>query len=135
MSNKKIEGSLIKKAHSTQRWTEKDIEDLQKCHDPVTGPHYFLENFFYIQHPVKGRLKYEPFEYQRRLIDSYHNHRFNVNLLPRQTGKCVLGNILIKIRNHVTLKEYELPIEIYHKFMQAQQNNQLGPDISSFEIK
>ena len=55
--------------------------------DPITGPHHFLDNFFYIQHPTKGRLRYEAFEYQRRLIDSYHNHRFNVNLLPRQTGK------------------------------------------------
>jgi len=79
--------NLIKKPYSTQQWTEKDIEDLMKCTDSEIGPHYFLDNFFYIQHPVKGKMKYVPFEYQRRLIDSYHNHRFNVNLLPRQTGK------------------------------------------------
>jgi len=79
--------TLIKKAYSTQKWTEKDIEDLMKCEDPVNGPHFFLDNFFYIQHPVKGKLKYKPFDYQRRLINSYHDHRFNVNLLPRQTGK------------------------------------------------
>jgi hypothetical protein len=87
MGSKNLDGQLVKRAYSTQKWTEKDIEDLMKCQDPITGPHYFLENFFYIQHPIKGKLKYEPFEYQRRLIDSYHNHRFNVNLLPRQTGK------------------------------------------------
>ena len=87
MATKSLENTLVKRAHSTQRFTEQDIDELMKCQDPVTGPHYFLENFFYIQHPVKGRLKYEPFDYQRRLIDSYHGHRFNVNLLPRQTGK------------------------------------------------
>ena len=86
-SSKNIEGNLVKRAHSTQKFTEKDLEDLAKCSDPITGPHYFLDNFFYIQHPVKGKLKYEAFDYQRRLIDSYHNHRFNINLLPRQTGK------------------------------------------------
>ena len=84
---KSLDGNLIKKAHQTQRWTEQDIEHLLKCQDPDRGPHYFLDNFFYIQHPVKGKLKYAPFEYQQRLVDSYHGHRFNVNLLPRQTGK------------------------------------------------
>ena len=81
------DNKLVKTAYSSNKYTEKDIEDLLKCTDPVNGPHYFLDNFFYIQHPTKGKLKYEPFEYQRRLIDSYHGNRFNVNLLPRQTGK------------------------------------------------
>jgi hypothetical protein len=87
MGSKNLDGKLVKSAHITQKFTEKDLEDLAKCMDPETGPHYFLENFFYIQHPVRGKLKYEPYDYQRRLIDSYHQHRFNVNLLPRQTGK------------------------------------------------
>ena len=87
MGSKNLDGKLVKTAHSTQRYTEQDIEDLMKCQDLVNGPHHFLDNFFYIQHPVKGKLRYEAFEYQRRLIDSYHQHRFNVNLLPRQTGK------------------------------------------------
>ena len=81
------DNKLVKTAYSADRYTEKDIEDLMKCSDPIDGPHFFLDNFFYIQHPTKGKLKYEPFEYQRRLIDSYHGNRFNVNLLPRQTGK------------------------------------------------
>ena len=87
MGSKNLDGKLVKTAHSQQRFTEEDIEKLLKCQDHVNGPHFFLENFFYIQHPTKGKLKYEAFDYQRRLIDSYHNHRFNVNLLPRQTGK------------------------------------------------
>ena len=81
------DNKLVKTAYSSQKYTEKDIEELSACTDPVNGPHYFLDNFFYIQHPTKGKLQYEPFDYQRRLIDSYHQNRFNVNLLPRQTGK------------------------------------------------
>jgi hypothetical protein len=81
------DNKLVKTAYSSQKYTEKDIEELLACTDPINGPHYFLDNFFYIQHPTKGKLRYEPFEYQRRLIDSYHGNRFNVNLLPRQTGK------------------------------------------------
>ena len=87
MGSKNLDGQLVKKAHSTQKFTEQDIENLLQCSDPINGPHYFLEHFFHIQHPIKGKLLYEPYEYQRRLIDSYHNNRFNVNLLPRQTGK------------------------------------------------
>jgi hypothetical protein len=81
------DNKLVKTAYSSQKYTEQDIDELMKCTDPINGPHYFLDNFFYIQHPTKGKLQYEPFEYQRRLIDSYHGNRFNVNLLPRQTGK------------------------------------------------
>jgi len=87
MGSKNLDGKLVKTAHTKQKFTQEQILDLQKCMDPTDGPHNFLDNFFFIQHPVKGKLKYEPFDYQRRLIDSYHQHRFNVNLLPRQTGK------------------------------------------------
>jgi hypothetical protein len=78
---------LVKTPHTTQKFTQQQIVDLQECMDPITGPHYFLDHFFHIQHPTKGKLLYQPFDYQRRLINSYHGHRFNVNMLPRQTGK------------------------------------------------
>ncbi len=87
MGSKNLDGTLVKRAFATQKYTEKDIQELLSCQDPIAGPHYFLEHFFYIQHPIKGKLLYSPFDYQKRLIDSYHQHRFNVNLLPRQTGK------------------------------------------------
>ena len=87
MGSKSIDNKLVKSAHATQKFSNDDVKHLLGCADPQTGPHYFLGNFFYIQHPTRGKLKYEAFDYQVRLVDSYHNHRFNVNLLPRQTGK------------------------------------------------
>ena len=94
--SRSLDGVLIKKANKKERFTEKQIEELRQCMDPETGPFYFVRNFFYIQHPVKGKLLFEPFEYQVRLIESYHNHRFNVNMLPRQSGKttCAAGYLL-----------------------------------------
>ena len=85
--SKSLDGVLIKKANKQERFSPDQVEQLLKCSDPETGPFYFLKNFFYIQHPVKGKLVFEPFDYQVRLVESYHNHRFNVNLLPRQSGK------------------------------------------------
>ena len=46
-----------------------------------------MDNFFHIQHPVKGKMLYHPFDYQKRLIDTYHNYRFSISMMPRQTGK------------------------------------------------
>lgn len=87
MASKNVDNKLVKAAHSTLKYTEEHLMQLAACMHPETGPHYFLDNFFFIQHPVKGKLRYQPFDYQKRLVDSYHFHRFNVNLLPRQTGK------------------------------------------------
>jgi hypothetical protein len=87
MGSKNLDGNLVKKAYSTQKWTEQDIENLMKCQDPALGPDFFIRNFFYIQHPTKGKIKYEPFNYQTDLLESYHGHRFSVNMLGRQMGK------------------------------------------------
>ena len=32
-------------------------------------------------------MLYQPFEYQKGLIHSYHNYRYSISLMPRQTGK------------------------------------------------
>jgi len=84
---KSLEGVLIKKAHVKQKWTEEEIQQMMLCADPVTGPEYFIRNFFYIQHPTKGQMLFQPFDFQVKLLHSYHDYRFNVNMMPRQTGK------------------------------------------------
>ena len=78
---------LVKAPYSRMPYTEEQLKEFQLCADPVTGPMCFLDNFFYIQHPVRGRMLYHPYEYQQRLIETYHNYRFSISMLPRQTGK------------------------------------------------
>lgn len=82
-----MESILIKKPNLQESYTIEQIQEFVKCADPITGPEYFLSKYFYIQHPVKGRLLYTPFDYQKRLVDSYHKYRFSISLMPRQTGK------------------------------------------------
>lgn len=93
---KSLEGVLVKKAHTQERYTEEQINDLLLCSDPKEGYMYFLKNFFHIQHPVKGKVKFEPYDYQERLLHSYHDYRFNINMMPRQSGKttCAAGYLL-----------------------------------------
>jgi hypothetical protein len=85
--SKSLEGVLVKKAHAKSKFTEKEIEDFYACMDSDLGYLHFAKNFFYIQHAVRGKVLFEPFDYQVRLLSSYHNNRFNVNMLPRQSGK------------------------------------------------
>ena len=78
---------LVKAPHRRETYTEQELEDFARCADPVNGPMHFLDNFFHIQHPTRGKMVYHPFEYQRRLINNYHSNRFSISLMPRQTGK------------------------------------------------
>lgn len=85
--SKSLEGVLIKPAYRQDIYSDEQIRELVLCADPASGPQYFLANFFYIQHPTRGKMQYDPFDYQVRLIDTYHANRFCIALLPRQTGK------------------------------------------------
>lgn len=87
MGSKNLDGVLIKKAHKKQKFTEWEMTELMRCQDPITGPSYFLNNYFFIQHPTKGKIQYKSFKYQDELLDSYHTNRFSVNMLGRQMGK------------------------------------------------
>jgi len=79
--------TLVKAPYRRQHWTDEQLAEFMACADPVSGPQYFLDNFFYIQHPVRGKMLYHPWDYQKRLIDTYHNYRFSISMMPRQTGK------------------------------------------------
>ena len=93
---KSLDGVLTKKAHKQEKFTEEQINDLLQCADPENGYMFFVKNFFHIQHPVRGKVKFEPYDYQDRLLHSYHDYRFNINMMPRQSGKttCAAGYLL-----------------------------------------
>ncbi len=80
--------SLVKNPYTkTVFKTDKELQDFIKCCDPDTGYLYFMDNFFMIQHPTKGSMVYHPWPYQKRLIETYHNFRYSISLMPRQSGK------------------------------------------------
>lgn len=85
--SKSLEGVIVKKAHQLEHFTEQQIIEIARCADAVTGVRYFMDKYFFIQHPTRGGIQYHAYEYQERLIDTYHQYRFSVSLMPRQTGK------------------------------------------------
>jgi hypothetical protein len=82
-----LETVLVKAPHRVETYTEQELTEFALCADPVNGPLYFMDNFFFIQHPTRGKMLYHPFDYQKRLIHTYHNYRYSISLMPRQTGK------------------------------------------------
>jgi hypothetical protein len=92
---KSLDGVITKKANQKETYSEEQIQDLLQCMDPNDGYLYFAKHFAHIQHPVKGKLLFDPYEYQLRLLHSYHNYRFNINMMPRQTGKTTCAAIYL----------------------------------------
>lgn len=93
---KSLEGVLVKKAFAKQKYTLEEVKHLEECMDPINGPLYFCKNFLKIQHPTKGSMPFEPYPYQEGLLRSYHDYRYTIAMLPRQSGKttCASGYLL-----------------------------------------
>ena len=107
-----LEGNIIKKANAKQRYTKEQIAELRKCSATnEDGHYYFMENFGHLKHTSRGRVLFKAFDYQRRLIDNYHNYRFSINMLGRQMGKCVSGDSTITVRNKRTGEVKEVSFE------------------------
>ena len=117
--SKSLDGVLTKKANQKETYTESQIQDLLQCMDPDVGYLYFARHFAHIQHPVKGKLIFDPFEYQLRLMHSYHNYRFNINMMPRQTGKTTCAAIYLAW--YAMFKPDQTILIAAHKYTGAQE--------------
>ena len=126
--------TFIKTLSTQVRYSEQEEEELLKCADPVSGPVYFMKNFVYIQHPTKGRLLLEPYQYQLDLVHTYHNYRFSINLLGRQLGKCLNKDTNITVKNNNTGKIYDIPIGTFHEYQKAKKEGK-DFDISIYQRK
>jgi hypothetical protein len=74
----------VKKGASTLSLTPEETSEFKKC---ARNPIYFIENYIYIRHPVRGQTKFKLYDYQRDLINAYHNNKEVITLYPRQSGK------------------------------------------------
>lgn len=82
---------LVKRAYSKVNYTKEQLDELRMCCDSVTGPLYFISNFMYIQHPVRGREKLSLYNFQKDLIHNYHTYRKSINMVARQCGKTTVA--------------------------------------------
>jgi hypothetical protein len=74
----------LKKVGTEIQFTQEQIEEYLKCKaDPV----YFTRKFIKIISLDEGIVPFKMWDFQEDLIRKFHNNRFNIAKLPRQTGK------------------------------------------------
>ena len=74
----------LKKANTPIEFTEENIIEFLKCKD---DPVYFANNYVKIVSLDEGLTQFSPYHFQEKLIRRFHEHRFNICKMPRQTGK------------------------------------------------
>ena len=74
----------LKKANTAFEFTATQIEEFIKCKD---DPVYFAKNYIQIVSLDSGLVPFDPYDFQEKLIKRFHDHRFNICMMPRQTGK------------------------------------------------
>ena len=84
MSENYLGNPLLKKANTAIEWTEEMMVEFLRCkEDPV----YFAQNHVKIVSLDEGLTQFQPYDFQEKLINNFHENRFNICKMPRQTGK------------------------------------------------
>jgi len=74
----------LKKAGTPIQFTKKQIDEWIKCkNDPI----YFAMNYIKIISLDEGLVPFEMYDFQKKILRDFHETRFNIAKLPRQTGK------------------------------------------------
>jgi len=77
----------LKKANVSQEWTKEEVEEYTKCMD---NPQYFIENYVRIVSLDKGLIPFHMYDFQKEMVGTFHNNRFTICKLPRQSGKSTI---------------------------------------------
>ena len=84
MSEQYLGNPLLKKPNTPHEFTKEEIIEFHRCSsDPV----YFAKNYVKIVSLDEGLVQFNPYSFQEKLLNNFHNNRFNICKMPRQTGK------------------------------------------------
>jgi hypothetical protein len=62
---------------------EKIREEFMKC---AADPVYFMRKYYMIQHPTKGRMMFDLYDFQEKVLRLYQNHEYCIVNKSRQLG-------------------------------------------------
>lgn len=69
---------------STQKTLKEVIkEEYKKC---LVDPIYFMKKYVKIQHPIRGTVNFDLYDFQEKTLTDLVNHDFNIILKSRQMG-------------------------------------------------
>jgi len=74
----------LKKAGTEIQFTKKQIQEWIKC---KSDPLYFSMKYMQIINLDEGLVPFAMYDFQKKILMDFHENRFNIAKLPRQTGK------------------------------------------------
>ena len=74
----------LKKANVAQEWTQAEVEEYAKC---MNDPMYFIQTYIKIVSLDEGLVPFKLYDFQKEMVGTFHNNRFTICKLPRQSGK------------------------------------------------
>ena len=90
----------LKKAFTSSEFTEEQIVELQKC---MADPKHFILNHINIVTIDRGLVPFEMYKFQEKMVDTFHENRFTICKLPRQSGKSTI--IIAYLLHYVLFNE------------------------------
>ncbi len=77
----------LKKANVTTDFTKKQVSEYLKC---AKNPVYFIRKYIKIVSLDEGVIPFKMYDFQEGMVEKFHEHRFNICKLPRQSGKSTI---------------------------------------------
>ncbi len=74
----------LKKANVAQEWTQEEVAEYAKC---MKDPLYFIQTYIRIVSLDEGLIPFKLYDFQKEMVGTFHNNRFTICKLPRQSGK------------------------------------------------
>jgi hypothetical protein len=74
----------LKNSNVQLEFSPDQVKELVKC---ATDPKHFIENYVQIVHVDHGLVPFKLYDYQEEMVEIFHNNRFVISKLPRQSGK------------------------------------------------
>ena len=82
--NQYLGNPLLKKANVPVEFTKEQIQEYQKCMD---DPVYFIQEYMKIVSLDEGLVPFKMYDFQKTMVNTFHDNRFTICKLPRQSGK------------------------------------------------
>ena len=87
-------------------WTPESVEEYKKC---MESPLYFIKNYVQIVNVDRGLVPFDMWDFQEDMINNFHDERFVICKMPRQTGK---STTIISYLLHFVLFNPEVNVAI-----------------------
>jgi len=103
----------LKRKGVNLEYTPEQVAEVTKCFKDIN---YFLSNYVYIISLDKGKVLFEPYEFQKEMLQVFKENRFSIcNLRAPTSESAGSKDINIHVRNKKTGDVYEQSIGEFYQ--------------------